>query len=307
PEIRLGVASVLTQRRFCNKVWNGVGFVLRALRGEQGPPRPPEEVSPLSPLDLWLLSRLAAAAAECCRRLESLQFQGAAVAVQNFWLRDFCDVYLEVAKASLLSPSLRPSALSTLLAAAEAGLRLLAPFAPFVAEELWQRLPRAAPAPPTLCRAPFPRPAELARWHSPELEAQVGAMLELVRAARGLRETFRLGGGARPPVLVQCPEPARDWLEPLGPAFQALSGAGPVQLLPPGAGPGPGWAGAPAGPGTFVHLRIQGLADPAHLRSRLQRLQTLGAAQQQSKVRAELARLEEALRALETPGVNKDN
>ncbi|NWR12638.1 SYVM protein, partial [Paradoxornis webbianus] len=70
------------------------------------------------------------------RRLESLQLQGAAGAVQNFWLRSFCDVYLEVAKASLLSPSLRPPALSVLVAGAEVGLRLLAPFAPFVAEEL---------------------------------------------------------------------------------------------------------------------------------------------------------------------------
>uniref|UniRef100_A0A674GDD2 valine--tRNA ligase n=1 Tax=Taeniopygia guttata TaxID=59729 RepID=A0A674GDD2_TAEGU len=44
PEIRLGVASVLTQRRFCNKVWNAVGFVLGALQGQGGPPKPPEEV-----------------------------------------------------------------------------------------------------------------------------------------------------------------------------------------------------------------------------------------------------------------------
>ncbi|NXH85024.1 SYVM protein, partial [Edolisoma coerulescens] len=70
------------------------------------------------------------------RRLEALQFQGAAGAVQSFWLRSFCDVYLEVSKASLLSPSLRPGALATLAACAELGLRLLAPFAPFVAEEL---------------------------------------------------------------------------------------------------------------------------------------------------------------------------
>ncbi|NXR25492.1 SYVM protein, partial [Cinclus mexicanus] len=71
-----------------------------------------------------------------CRHLEALQFQGAAGAVQNFWVRNFCDVYLEVAKVSLLSPSLRPGVLATLVAGSELGLRLLAPFAPFVAEEL---------------------------------------------------------------------------------------------------------------------------------------------------------------------------
>ncbi|NWT79466.1 SYVM protein, partial [Lanius ludovicianus] len=70
------------------------------------------------------------------RRLEGLEVQGAVAAVQSFWLRSFCDVYLEVSKVSLLSPALRPSTLGTLLACAELGLRLLAPFAPFVAEEL---------------------------------------------------------------------------------------------------------------------------------------------------------------------------
>lgn len=86
---------------------------------------------------------------------------------------------------------------------------------------------------------------------------------------RGGGHLFPRGGGhvvgvvsPPPTVLLQCPEPARDWLEPLGPAFRTLSGAGPVRLLPPGAGPGPGWAGAPAGPGTFVHLRIQVRAGP---------------------------------------------
>ncbi|NXH51496.1 SYVC protein, partial [Rhabdornis inornatus] len=60
----------------------------------------------------------------------------AAGAVQSFWLRNFCDVYLEVSKVSLLSPGDRPRVLATLLACSELALRLLAPFAPFVAEEL---------------------------------------------------------------------------------------------------------------------------------------------------------------------------
>nr|XP_021410584.1 valine--tRNA ligase, mitochondrial-like [Lonchura striata domestica] len=310
--------------------------------GHGGAPGGHRGVVPVAPLDRWLLARLAAAGAECCGRLGALEVQGALGAVQSFWLRCLCDVYLvgppkwhpetgtqkwaprngtpkraprnghhkmsitkwaprnghperaprnghpemgtmkwaprnghpkmgitkwapqnghpemgtlnghpetgttkqEVAKASLRSPQLRPGAVASLAAAAELGLRLLAPFAPFLAEELWQRLPRAPPAPPSVSLAPFPEPQRLAHWRSPELEAQVAAMLELVRAVRGLRESLRLGGAARPPdggprggshivgvvfpaVLVQCPEPDRDWLEPLGPALQALSGAGP--------------------------------------------------------------------------------
>ncbi|NXV57898.1 SYVM protein, partial [Molothrus ater] len=95
PEIRVGVASVLAQRRFCNKIWNALGFVLRAGQGQPGePPRAPEEVLPEAPMDRWLLARLAGAVAECGRRLEALEVHGAVAAVQSFWLRSFCDVYL---------------------------------------------------------------------------------------------------------------------------------------------------------------------------------------------------------------------
>ncbi|KAM3657975.1 LOW QUALITY PROTEIN: valine--tRNA ligase, mitochondrial-like [Ammospiza maritima maritima] len=257
PELRVGVASVLTQRRFLQQSLERAGVRAQAMEGWQRHPKAPRGGVSRVPDGAWLLSRLALAVAECWRRLEALEVHGAVAAVQSFWLRSFCDVYLEVAKVSLQRPELRAGAQATLAAGAELGLRLLAPFAPFVAEELWQRLPRARPAPPTLCRAPFPQPHALSHWRCPELEAQVSAMLELVRAVRGLRENFRVRGAARPPVLLQCPEPAPDWLEPLGPAFRTLSRAGPVELLPLGAEPGPGWAGAPAGSGTFVHLRIQ--------------------------------------------------
>ncbi|NXT18272.1 SYVC ligase, partial [Syrrhaptes paradoxus] len=70
------------------------------------------------------------------RRMETLEFHGALAAVQHFWLRSFCDVYLETAKPSLLTPSAAAATRRTLLSCAELGLRLLGPFAPFLGEEL---------------------------------------------------------------------------------------------------------------------------------------------------------------------------
>uniref|UniRef100_A0A8D0F2H2 valine--tRNA ligase n=2 Tax=Strigidae TaxID=30459 RepID=A0A8D0F2H2_STROC len=197
-DIRLDVGALLSHRRFCNKIWNALKFVLAAL-GPHFVPQPPEETAPQHPMERWVLSRLAQAAGECERRMEALEVHGAVAAVQHFWLRSFCDVYLvgaprpSVPSRSWLSvrPPPGPSC-------AELGLRLLAPFAPFLAEELWHRLPRAPPAPPTLCLAPFPDAARLAHWRCPKVEAEVAAMLEVVRAARALRDTFRLGA-ARPP------------------------------------------------------------------------------------------------------------
>ncbi|XP_021239608.1 valine--tRNA ligase, mitochondrial-like [Numida meleagris] len=196
-DIRLDVAAVLSQRRFCNKVWNAVKFILAALSPPRFIPRPPEEAAPRAPMDRWVLSRLARAAGEFGRRMEELEVHGAVAAARHFWLRTLCDVYLEAVKPSLRRPDPDPSTLQTLLSCAELGLRLLAPLSPFLAEELWHRLPRAPPAPPTLCLAPFPTAAMLAHWLCPEVEAEVEAMREVVRTVRALRDAFRLGA-ARP-------------------------------------------------------------------------------------------------------------
>ncbi|KAM9591800.1 valine--tRNA ligase, mitochondrial isoform 2-T2 [Morphnus guianensis] len=326
-DIRLDVGTALSYRHFCNKIWNAVKFVLAAL-GPDFVPQPPEEMVPQHPMDRWVLSRLVQAVSECGRRMEALEVHGAIAAVHHFWLRSFCDVYLETAKPTLRHPATAAETRRTLLSCAELGLRLLAPFAPFLGEELWQRLPRAPPAPPTLCLAPFPDAARLAHWRCPKVEAEVAAMQEVVRTARALRDTFRLGA-ARPPVAVRCAAEAQDSLAALGPALQALAQVGPLQLLPQGAEPdlGPGWVGAPTGPDTHVYLCLRGLVEPAAAQAQLRarsrglqrRLETLGGTQgsgespprpgtqqQVAILRSELARLAQALEALDPPGPPED-
>uniref|UniRef100_A0A8C2T2E2 valine--tRNA ligase n=1 Tax=Coturnix japonica TaxID=93934 RepID=A0A8C2T2E2_COTJA len=194
-DIKLDVAAILKQRHFCNKVWNAVKFVL-TFRPHFNP-KPPHEVTPSTPMDRWVLSRLAGAVVDYGKKMEALEVHGAMAAMQNFWLRSFCDVYLESIKPSLRRPDPDPTTLQTLLTCTELGLRLLAPFAPFLAEELWHRLPRDPPGPPTLCLAPFPSAAMLAHWICPEVEEEVEAMREVVRTVRALRDVFRLGA-ARP-------------------------------------------------------------------------------------------------------------
>uniref|UniRef100_A0A8V5GZV4 Valine--tRNA ligase, mitochondrial n=1 Tax=Melopsittacus undulatus TaxID=13146 RepID=A0A8V5GZV4_MELUD len=311
--IRVAAGTALTHRHFCNKVWHGVRFVLRALEPHCDPQRP-EECCPRVAMGRWVLGRLLQAVGACTRHMEALEPHGALGAIQHFWTRSFCDVFLEAAKGLLQDPVTAPDTRQTLLCCVDVGLRLLAPFAPFLSEELWQRLPRAPPVPPSIALAPFPDASSLAHWHCPTVEREVGAMLEVVRAVRALRDTLRLGA-ARPPVAVQCPAETRDWLEPLGPTLRTLAQAGPLKLLPLGAGPEPGlgWVKAPAGPDTHVLLCLQGLVEPvaarAQLRSRSlglqRRLQSLGEAPEPSAqhqvaiLRSELARLQQALEALE--------
>uniref|UniRef100_A0A8C3IB48 Valine--tRNA ligase, mitochondrial n=1 Tax=Chrysemys picta bellii TaxID=8478 RepID=A0A8C3IB48_CHRPI len=168
-DINLDVATVLSSRHFCNKVWNAVRFTLGAL-GEGFAPQTPEEVMGCfrggedSPMDRWILSRLYHTAADCGQRFGEYELHLVTSTVHHFWLHNFCDVYLESVKPVLQSrdQSRILQTRQTLLSCADLGLRLLSPFMPYLTEELWQRLPKPdADSAPSICVAGYPSAGQL--------------------------------------------------------------------------------------------------------------------------------------------------
>ncbi|NXD32236.1 SYVC ligase, partial [Spelaeornis formosus] len=93
-DINLDVARVLGYRHFCNKVWNGARFVLRALGDGYRPSPDTQGGSPGSLAERWVRSRLSRAVRGCGAALEAYDFPGATTAVHSFWVYDLCDVYL---------------------------------------------------------------------------------------------------------------------------------------------------------------------------------------------------------------------
>jgi valyl-tRNA synthetase len=77
---------------------------------------------------------------------------------------------------------------ATLVRALDVTLRLLHPFAPFITEEIWQKLPRAPNAPETSIMVQrWPE-----RWHLPlgaddEAERAMGFLMEAITAIRTIR------------------------------------------------------------------------------------------------------------------------
>lgn len=53
-------------------------------------------------MDLWMLSRVAAAVASCNKAFETYDFPVATSACYNLWLYDLCDVYLVSCCSSVL-------------------------------------------------------------------------------------------------------------------------------------------------------------------------------------------------------------
>nr|XP_019572932.1 PREDICTED: valine--tRNA ligase, mitochondrial isoform X2 [Rhinolophus sinicus] len=262
-DLHLSVSEVLSSRHFCNKIWNALRFILSVL-GPGFVPQSSEELSPSSPMDAWVLSRLARTAHECERGFLTRELPLVAHALHHFWLHSLCDVYLEAVKPVLSHAPRPPGPPQVLLSCADFGLRLLAPLMPFLAEELWQRLPPrpGGPPAPSISVAPYPSARSLAHWYRPELERRFSRVQEAAQVLRALRATYQITK-VRPRVLLQCSEPGEwglfeDFLEPLG----TLGHCGAVGLLPPGAAAPSGWAQAPLGDTIQVYMELQGLVHP---------------------------------------------
>ncbi|XP_072777145.1 valine--tRNA ligase isoform X5 [Taeniopygia guttata] len=292
-DINLDVGRVLGYRHFCNKVWNGARFVLRALGEGYRPPPDGQPVSRLSLAERWVRSRLSRAVRSCGDALGTFDFPAATTAVHSFWVYELCDVYLECVKPILArgTPT-HPEGVSggpdggdeeeeeeeekgdleavraTLLTCLEAGLRLLSPFMPFLTEELWQRLPRAPQAPPSICLAPYPEPPQFC-WEDEEAEGSMEFLLSIGRALRQLRGAHGLTR-QRPPCFLQCPDPLWGSRACRGAALlRVLGGVGSVRILGVSEEPPQGCAVAVASERCTAHLRLQGVVDPPSELSRL--------------------------------------
>uniref|UniRef100_A0A5K3EV64 Valine--tRNA ligase, mitochondrial n=1 Tax=Mesocestoides corti TaxID=53468 RepID=A0A5K3EV64_MESCO len=207
--INLDILRVQGYRFFCNKLWNAVRYAIYHCLGESYvPPKSASSLitSHLSGTDRWILSRLAHAVENSNSGFTDYVFPRATTACFNFWLYEFCDVYLEYSKPLVKSLEVATGRSATVrhvvYTCLDVGLRLLHPFMPFVTEELFQRLPRRDPAadPPSICVTPYPTLAEISDWKtvaSDSTSAGFQLAFSLVHRLRSLYSTYnlRVSGG----------------------------------------------------------------------------------------------------------------
>ncbi|HSO29304.1 MAG TPA: class I tRNA ligase family protein, partial [Candidatus Sulfomarinibacteraceae bacterium] len=227
---RFGVAKLENARNFANKLWNATRFVLGARPATVPPdaPRVAPEPANLGPSERWIRSRTAAAIESVDRAVTEFQFAEVTRVLYDAIWSEFCDWGLELAKVRLADGSLpaaeREATWWTLVESLDAYLRLLHPVMPFVTEELWGALPHAAGDPELLVVASWPA----AGTREVGVEADVAAIVELVRAIRNARAEAGIEASAKLPVEVAVPSRLAPAFDALTPAIERLARARPL-------------------------------------------------------------------------------
>ena len=202
-DARFDESRIEGYRRFSNKLWNATRLVLSSIANE-APQGPPASDGDLQPADRWILSRLQATIREVTVGIEEYSFQRSIAAAYDFAWHDFCDWYLEAAKARLRDGD--PSARSTALHVLDTLFRLLHPFMPFVTEDLWHRLPGDRDF---LVRVAWPAPDQ--RFDDPGAEATFAGLIRLVEEIRATRHAAAGGSsGGRLWLGIELDPPVRE-------------------------------------------------------------------------------------------------
>jgi valyl-tRNA synthetase len=199
--------TILDARRdFVNKLWN-VGRLVMARTTPAQRRAALDEVVPNSDASLadrWIASRLASVTAEVTRLLGDFNFGEAGRVIHDFIWDELADWYIEAYK--ILAPHGQSDG-ALLAQVYDKVLRLLHPYAPFVTEELWQRLTTGlSKRPIALMVADWPTPAEVA---DPAAEAAWSDVIALTRAVRTMRAEYRIEPARVVPAFIAAPTPER--------------------------------------------------------------------------------------------------
>jgi valyl-tRNA synthetase len=282
-DLRFDMARVENYRNFCNKLWNAARYVLMNL--EAAGVDADAGGSELSLADRWIQSRLRATLARIEAGFADYRLDLVVAALYEFTWHEFCDWYLELSKAVLqsqeTSAAQRRGTRGTLIATLETLLRALHPIAPFISEEIWQRVRVPAGVPGTsVMHAPFPASDSLPA--DPAADLEMAWVRDFILGIRQIKGEMDIPLGRKIPVLLQNAGPDElGFLDAHLGFLTRLAGVDPPRVLRPGE-PAPIAAVALLGPMEIL-VPMQGLIDPA---AELDRL-----AKRRRKAEAELAKL----------------
>jgi valyl-tRNA synthetase len=201
-DLRFDMGKVEEYRNFCNKLWNAARYVLMNVEDQDLNAQGAE----FSLADRWIRSRLAAMLARVEAGFADYRLDNVANALYEFTWHEFCDWYVELSKAVLQSETVSPAAKRghrmTLITTLETLLRALHPLAPFISEEIWQRVRVSAGVKgETIMRAEFP--TAIAEPADRQAEPEMRWVMDFILGLRQIRGEMDIAPSRKLEVLLQ--------------------------------------------------------------------------------------------------------
>lgn len=227
-EIDLDLRRFEEFKNFANKIWNGARFVFMNLEGDS--PLTAEELMDgldepkLSLEDRWILSVLNRTVKNVEEKLTAYMFDQAALKAYDFFWKDFCSSYVEIAKPVLMGKTgtaqERKNKQKLLVIILCQAIRLIHPMAPFITEELFHILKERfssiketeQPDPYTAetirallsracIKAPYPTPIRESDIN-PVIDSTFEHMEKIVYAIRNIRGEMKLTPGTLTDIYI---------------------------------------------------------------------------------------------------------
>jgi valyl-tRNA synthetase len=264
-DVQFSATKAELGRNFANKIWNASRFLFMNL--EDWEPAAgsavPAAGAATDLADRWILSRLDRVTAETTRAFEENRFSDAAWALYEFFWKEYCDWYLELAKIRLYGedPAARRRAQDTALAGMRRSLVLLHPLFPFLTEAIWEFLPGAEGL---LIRGTWP---ETAGQLDEDAERRMGLLMSTVTAVRNMRAEMNIAPSVKVRVIARADGDAAAILRDGSGLIETLARA---ESLDVAAGASkPRHSASAVVEGVEIYLPLEGLIDLDAERARL--------------------------------------
>jgi valyl-tRNA synthetase len=240
--------------------------------------------------DKWILLRLDSGIREITTAFAGYRFNEATQALYRLFWGEFCDWYLEAAKAPMQSgtPEQKANTLAVLDFVLSHMLRLFHPFLPFITEELWHGMGYSVDMPEnqggkTIMFAPWPKPLshdEKAHYGLTDADLAFAAKKQdLITQGRNLRREANIPGNKRVKFVLK---PLNETAPHDATVLKILLNADPFELDPYYQPP----KGTPTAPTPLgdLYLPLEGLVDVGAEKTRLSK--------ELAKIEAEIAKVE---------------
>ena len=191
-------------RNFCNKLWNATRFVqMNCEQKDNGFDKCVDGYLDFSKADRWIVSIFNKKIKNIENNFKEYRFDLISLEIYQFVWDEYCDWYLEIAKAQLQngSESQQRATRRTLISILELILKMSHPIIPFITEEIWQTIaPMAKKEGPSIMMQPYPV------FQSEKIDEDaitwINILKEMVTKCRSLRGEMGVSPAEKTPLSI---------------------------------------------------------------------------------------------------------